>query len=184
MKTLEDSYNEENDKENILLGILNNILTIVMSTNDKNTILKLNDILSPIISSIMDNALLDFLELTIELVEELTNRSENVSHLDEVINSFKNFGFDYYEYYESYFVSCYCYGNLEERSSVTNLIKWILSENPYGYESDDSEFISFLSNIVVEMVLSCSENENDGGLSDEVFNKILQMIYNSAEDKQ
>lgn len=179
-----ENTNDDGSKENKLLGIINNIITIIMSSTDKSMVANINNALGSLIGTVLDNALLDFVEPILELTDEINLKCEKVLNLDIVVNSFRNYGFDYFEYYESYFQSCYCYGDLEQRSKVTDLLRWILTENPSGFESDDEEFIEFLSNLGADMVISCNPEENDNNLSNEVFSQILQMMYNSFEDKE
>ena len=184
-----ESYSSNNDssedatKETKLLGLLDNILTVVISVSDKRVILDLNNQLSCVISSVLDNAALDLVESVMELVQELDTKCKQVLNLDIVINSFKNYGYDYFDYYLGYFQSVYCYGNLQQRSTVTELLGWIVSENPSGFDPDDSEFVEFLTSLVSEMVVSCNSNEDDSGLSDKVFRTVLEMTFNSYEEK-
>ncbi|GAV27557.1 hypothetical protein PMKS-001025 [Pichia membranifaciens] len=185
----DESYSSSNDssedatKETKLLGLLDNILTVVISVSDKQVILDLNNQLSCVISSVLDNAALDLVESVMELVQELDTKCKQVLNLDIVINSFKNYGYDYFDYYLGYFQSVYCYGNLHQRSTVTKLLGWIVSENPSGFDPDDSEFVEFLTSLVSEMVVSCNSNEDDSGLSDKVFRTVLEMTFNSYEEK-
>lgn len=185
MRLLEEEG--EHDKEDQLINILNNILTVIISCNDKEMIILLNKRLGPIIATILDNGILDLLELTIDLNQELNLKSNTVLNLDTILNSFKNFGFDYFEYYQSYFETVYLYGNPKQRYELNTLIKWIIDENPSGLDTEDLEFIEFLSNLISEMVISSTnenDNEDDGGLSDEIFKTILEFLYNLFEDKE
>lgn len=177
-------YSNNEDKETKQLALLENMLTVIMSVSDKSTALEMNNQLISVISSILDNGLLDLVESTLEIVEELTSTSEQVLNLETVINSFKNYGYEFFDYYTSYFELVYCYGNLQERCVLTELLKWIVNENPLGFDPDDTEFVEFLSNLVSNMVVSCRENEHDNGLSDDVYRGTLEMMFNSCKDKE
>lgn len=185
----DEAYDTNNDnsndatKETKLLGLLDNILTVVISIPDKQVILDLNNQLGCVISLVLNNAQLDLVESVMELVQEIDTKCKQVLNLDVVINSFKNYGYDYFDYYLGFFQSVYCYGDLKERSTVTELLGWIVSENPSGFDPDDTEFVEFLTCLVSEMVVSCNANEDDGELSDKVFRTVLEMTFNSYEEK-
>lgn len=166
-----------------LLGLLDNILTVVLSVSDKQVIYDLNSQLNCVISAVLDNAALDLVESVMELVQEIDAKCKQVLNLDTVVNSFKNYGYDYFDYYLNYFQSVYCFGDLKQRSTVTELLKWIISENPSGFDSDDTEFVDFLTSLVSDMVISCNSTENDNGLSDEVFRTVLEMTFRSYDEK-
>lgn len=186
----DDENNNEFDdgsKENKLLAIIDNILTILQSINEPKNIIEINEQLNYIISSILDNAMLDLVESIMELVEQIIIQSKKVLNLEVVINSFKNYGFDYFNYYSKFFESIYCYGNEKEKNIINELMKWIIDENPAEIEinEDEFEFIEFLSSIISEMVISSTlEKYNDNGLSDEVYNKSLRLLYNAYQDKE
>lgn len=178
---IEDIDDSKNDK---LQGILDNILTILMPCNsNKNTIPQINEKLQPVISIVLENGLLDFLESTLELLVQINYTAESVYNLEITIESFKNYGFNYFEYYESYFLLAYSFSNLQQRAELNNLFNWILEENPAGLDSDDSEFITFFTLIISEMTIASNKQENDSGLSDTLYSKTFQMLYDMYEDK-
>lgn len=188
--SINNSNNELDDsKEDKLIGFINNMITIIMSNNDKENIIKMNENLYQIIQIVLDNGLLDLLESIMELIEELCLNSKMILNLDIVINSFKNYGFDFYDYYLSFFKIVYSYGNLNQCNSLNELIYWILNDNEVILSSidiaNDIEFIEFLSILVSEMiVLNEDKDENNLRLSNEIFSKVIDLRFNSFEDKE
>lgn len=186
-KVFEENDNARGDdenKEDKLLGILNNILTILMScNNDKEIVSKLNEQLSTTISLVLENGLLDFVESILELVSEINLISEKVLNLDVVIESFKNYGFNYFDYYNLYFLSVYTFGDFQQRTELNQLVNWILVENPAGFDNDDFEFSIFISSLIYEMVIASDPSEDDHGLSNELYSKMFENIYGMYDDK-
>lgn len=178
------STDSDDSRDDKLQGILNNILTIIIPCDsDKNVIHKINEKLTPVISIVLENGLLDFLESTLELLVQINYSAESILNLEITIDSFKNYGFNYFEYYESYFLLAYSFSNANQRAELNSLLNWILEENPAGLDNDDSEFIAFFTLLVSEMTIASREDRNDSGLSDSLYSKTFQMLYDMYDDK-
>ena len=163
---------QDNEIINKLLGILNNILTIIISINDESIISVINDKLKSLIEGILENASLDYLEIILEICDEINNKCRKVYNLSTIIESFEQYGWEYYEFYENYLHNIYYFGDKNDKEQMNLLIKWIINEN-----SNDEEFQKFLIELIIEKILS---NECD----DYEFEQILEFIYNNQSDDE
>ncbi len=178
----EQSNSGGGETENQLLGLLSNMQTIIMASNDgsinrnESVVEKITEMVTPVVDAVLNNALLDYVEGVIDICEALNNAGHcGASHLATVVESFTAYGSEYFEFYGAYFHSVFFYGDDNDKNVMTQLIGWLLEQNSEGLDTDDEELFNFVVDLGVEMALC--------GLGSEEYKELLELLYNSSDDK-
>lgn len=178
---------EDFDKENQLSMLLSTVVSMLLSmTSQKATTQSMLTAIRPSIDLILDNAIEVFLMPALELVETgnriLKQMTPQTWELyNTVLDSFENYGYEYFDLYEEYILTVITYGfngvSVDSDPHLQRLLTLLLKF--YETALEDEEMIQFVLDLLTYIVLNCN---NYDSLMDPLLKPIFQSLSSSNMD--
>ncbi|QPG76531.1 hypothetical protein FOA43_003920 [Brettanomyces nanus] len=161
------SGRDDYEKEAQLAQSLRTLTTMVLSMNSqKSTTSNMVSTFEPSVSFILDNAMIAFLTEAMDLLET-TNfilkslTPETWKIYETVLDSFENYGYEYFDNYGPYFQTVINYGfhnvGIDSDSHVQRALNLLL--NFYRNANEDEEMLEFVFDLTMLIVLNCNNTE-------------------------
>ncbi|KAF6012641.1 hypothetical protein HII12_002163 [Brettanomyces bruxellensis] len=183
-----DSNNKDDfEKETRLSQLLSTLSSMVVSMNSqKETTANMVNTFEPSVTFVLDNAILSFLTDVMGLLETsnfvlkaMTPQTWKI--YDTVLDSFENYGFEYFDNYGPYFQTVVNYGfqgqSIGSDQRIQKLLKAIL--NFYNDSNGDDEMLEMVYNISMLIVLNC---ENVESIMEPLLKPIFKSLTNISID--
>ncbi|KAG7878960.1 hypothetical protein KL937_003373 [Ogataea polymorpha] len=179
---------EETDKEYQAASILNTLTTMITTmTSQKEITFGLMKTIEPAIRFVLDNGLAIFLTEIMDLLESINYTlkviiPESWSIFECVMDSFENYGFEYYDNYEPYFETICIHGFRNSEIANDMHLQQFLTAILTLLETDDYEsdigLVEFVYNLLSTVILSVGPN------IEPVLPQILQSVLQTAAKMQ
>ncbi|VEU19810.1 DEKNAAC100602 [Brettanomyces naardenensis] len=175
-----NSHKDDYEKESQLSQLLGTITTMVVSMNSqKSTTSNMVRTFEPSVSFVLDNAMIAFITEAMDLLETtnfvlkgLTPETWQIYEI--VLDSFENYGYEYFDNYGPYFQTVINYGfhdvGIDSDNHVQKLLYLLL--NFYQNANDDEEMLEFVFDQTMLIVLNCNNIES-------IVEPLLKPIFRS-----
>ncbi|KAF6011934.1 hypothetical protein HII13_002402 [Brettanomyces bruxellensis] len=159
---------------------------VVSMNSQKETTADMVNTFEPSVTFVLDNAILSFLTDVMGLLETsnfvlkaMTPQTWKI--YDTVLDSFENYGFEYFDNYGPYFQTVVNYGfqgqSIGSDQRIQKLLKAIL--NFYNDSNGDDEMLEMVYNISMLIVLNC---ENVESIMEPLLKPIFKSLTNISID--
>lgn len=187
LTTMANTNKDDYEKETQLSQLLTTLNTMVMSMNSqKGTTSSMLTTFANSVTFVLDNAMLEFtteimdlLETTNYVLKQITPEAWKL--YDTVMDSFENYGYEYFSNYGPYLQTVINYGfrdvSMSSDAHLNRLLNALL--NFYNSANDDEEMLEFTFDLTTLIVLNCSDTE---GLIEPLLKPIFKSLQNLSID--
>lgn len=159
---------DEVDKEYQAIGILNTMMTMLLSMNSSKEItLRLLETILPSIKFLLDNAMINFINEIMELLESCNVTIKEISPLmweffQLTLGSFDTYGEEFFDVYVPFWESCINYGFSDKSNNDTQfvLLMNVITKNLMDENRFDSSITELSLELLYKTVLTVKNLEN------------------------
>jgi len=183
LANMDNNNKDDFEKETQLSQLLSTLASMVVSMNSqKDTTASMVNTFEPSVTFVLDNAMLSFLTDVMGLLETSnfvlkTMTPQTWKIYDTVLDSFENYGFEYFDNYGPYFQTVVNYGfqgqSIDSDQRVQKLLKALL--NFYNDSNGDDEMLQMVYNLSMLIILNCDNVES-------IMELLLKPIFKSLSN--